>query len=61
MENHKSGKCKICGCTINRPCYNPDWGTCWWINDEENLCSHCYIDEIVNDPQTRHFCKKSEL
>ena len=52
-----SGKCKICGCTLTKPCYHPDWGTCWWADDNQDLCSHCDDDEIKNDPATRHAVK----
>lgn len=35
------GKCKICGCTQDNPCTHPEVGTCWWVNDNQDLCSHC--------------------
>lgn len=35
------GICKICGCTENNACYHPDFGTCFWLNDKRDLCSHC--------------------
>lgn len=31
--------CLQCGCTENDACVHPDFGPCWWV--EENLCSHC--------------------
>ena len=34
-------KCKHCGCTETNACYHPDFGTCWWINDKQDECSHC--------------------
>lgn len=46
--------CQKCGCTDNRPCTHPDHGTCWWIDDNHDHCSHCYIDEIADDPATEH-------
>jgi len=52
------GVCKICGCTDNNACHHPDHGSCFWIDDYHELCSHCYIDEIKNDPSTEHPVKK---
>ena len=34
-------RCKVCGCTENDACYHPDYGTCWWVDENEDLCSHC--------------------
>lgn len=48
------GVCKICGCTDNDPCENPDYGACWWVDDSHELCSHCADKEIYNDPGTVH-------
>ena len=48
------GVCKVCGCTENDPCYHPDHGTCWWVDDTHELCSHCADHEIAEDPQTVH-------
>lgn len=36
------GVCKICGCTWNTPCYTHKEGYCWWIDEKEEICSHCY-------------------
>lgn len=33
--------CRVCGCTDDRACL----GGCWWINDEDDLCSSCAPDE----------------
>ncbi len=49
-----AGTCKICGCTEENPCFHPDYGPCWWTDDEEEICSHCSVDEIKNDPATEH-------
>lgn len=46
------GTCKHCGCTDNTACNHPDYGPCWWIDREHEICSHCYIQEIKNDPAT---------
>lgn len=52
-----TGTCKHCGCTWNNPCHHPDYGTCWWIDDEETICSHCYEEDIKDDPATEHCIK----
>ena len=44
------GTCKICGCTENSACVEVDNGPCWWVDDSEELCSHCVIEEIKNSP-----------
>lgn len=43
----KKGTCRICGCKMDNPCYNPKAGFCWWTDDKETLCSHC--DGILKD------------
>ena len=48
------GTCRICGCTWNNPCYNPKHGTCWWVDDTHELCSHCADRLISEDSDTRH-------
>lgn len=54
------GVCRICGCTEDNPCEHPDHGTCWWVDDDCTLCSHCadlcddLSENICNDPQTEH-------
>lgn len=40
------GVCRVCGCTMENPCYTPDHGYCWWV--EPSLCSHCA--ELCDDP-----------
>lgn len=42
------GTCKQCGCTDNNACVHPDFGSCWWMNEIHNLCSHCV--ELADDP-----------
>lgn len=42
------GVCKLCGCTENSACNHPDFGTCFWVTPEQDLCSHCV--EFKNDP-----------
>ena len=48
------GVCKVCGCTDNDPCFHPDWGMCWWVDETHELCSHCADPEIADDPETSH-------
>ena len=31
---------------------HPLHGPCYWIDDEHEMCSHCYVEEIANDPAT---------
>lgn len=31
--------CKHCGCHKLDACWHPEFGTCWWVNEDE--CSHC--------------------
>ena len=48
------GVCKVCGCTDTDPCYHPDHGNCWWVDDTHELCSHCADKVIADDPATQH-------
>jgi len=50
----KQGICSKCGCTEYNACFHPEHGPCWWLDDEQTLCSHCGIDEIKNDSATEH-------
>lgn len=43
------GICKICGCTDTNACVHPDFGACWWVDDDHELCSHCV--ELPEDPE----------
>lgn len=54
------GVCKVCGCTDNDPCHNPDYGNCWWVDDTHELCSHCADPEIAEDPATVHCINSSD-
>lgn len=55
-----SGVCEVCGCTEEDPCFNPEHNTCWWVNEEHTICSHCADPKIKDDPETVH-CINSEL
>lgn len=48
------GVCRVCGCTDNDPCFHPDYGNCWWHDEERILCSHCADPVIKNSPVTEH-------
>ena len=48
------GRCVVCGCTWDDPCYNPEVGTCWWWDANETVCSHCADKRIFRDPDTDH-------
>ena len=48
------GICKVCGCSMNNPCYNPKHGFCWWNDECETICSHCADETIKNDKETVH-------
>ncbi len=55
------GTCKKCGCTDDNACWHPEHGPCWWVDDNHDLCSHCYIEDWADDPETIHPTdKKSE-
>ena len=40
-KTNTQGICRICGCTWNNACTHPEYGNCWWVDQEETLCSHC--------------------
>ncbi len=46
--------CKICGCTDTDACFHPEFGTCWWMDEEHTICSHCFFKKIYLDPKTKH-------
>lgn len=48
------GVCRICGCTDNDPCFHPDYGMCWWADNEHTICSHCAEEGVKDDPRTKH-------
>ena len=59
QPRYKSGVCRYCGCTDNDPCYNPNYGNCWWVDKEHTICSHCADELIVNDEGTIHCIVRS--
>lgn len=48
------GTCVVCGCTETDPCFTPGIGFCWWADERETVCSHCYHKDIFNNPDTVH-------
>lgn len=44
-------RCRVCGCTWDNACVDPDHGPCWWV--EADLCSHCGEPAIVAGAYTR--------
>lgn len=38
-------RCRICNCTQDHACLDPEHGACWWVEDD--LCSHCGVPAIV--------------
>lgn len=42
------GVCRVCGCTEDNPCYHPTYGTCWWVDEDHTLCSHCAETVMVH-------------
>lgn len=52
LEEIEKGICKECGCTWTTPCVDQKFGPCWWIDKNQDLCSHCYYgfnEEDSND------------
>jgi hypothetical protein len=35
----RSGICRVCGCTEEKPCILED-RTCWWVDKAHTLCSN---------------------
>lgn len=54
------GVCKVCGCTDKDPCFNPEVGYCWWVDDSHELCRHCANRDIYDDPATVHCVNSTE-
>lgn len=48
------GVCKVCGCTMNNPCFSYRYGFCWWPTKDEDICSHCRKQEIKDGPTLIH-------
>lgn len=41
VPEFSGGICNVCDCTEDNACCHSDYGPCWWVDDNENLCSHC--------------------
>lgn len=48
------GRCRVCGCTNDDPCFNPKHGYCGWADEAMTICTHCADKEIADDPETVH-------
>lgn len=48
------GVCRVCGCTESDPCFHPDYGMCWWVDETHELCSHCADPDIADSPDVIH-------
>ena len=44
VEQPIPGVCRICGCTQENPCYHPEHGLCWWVEDDPRV-QHCINDK----------------
>jgi hypothetical protein len=47
---HLSGKCRVCGCTVDRPCLDETGLPCSWIDAEHTLCDN--LDCIARVPMS---------
>lgn len=43
------GTCLKCGCTHERPCEVAPGETCWWVDEQEDLCSGCAARLMATD------------
>lgn len=34
--------CRRCGCKWNTACVDEMYGSCWWVDKNRTLCSHCF-------------------
>jgi hypothetical protein len=60
FASREPGVCRVCGCTEKDPCYNPQYGNCWWYDYNTTLCSHCAEWLIFHDPRTVHCIKSAK-
>ncbi|WP_221413138.1 hypothetical protein [Dysgonomonas sp. 521] len=54
------GECQICGCTETSACYHPDYGNCWWVDENQDLCSHCADASYENSIAAMMLAEKHE-
>ncbi|HEM4766552.1 TPA: hypothetical protein U1045_001557 [Streptococcus suis] len=47
------GTCSSCGCTWNKACFTEEEGACWWVDDTETICSHCYYGFTHHAPMAK--------
>lgn len=45
------GKCTMCGCTDDdcRQCIESSGEPCFWVDNEHQICSRCYIEACERD------------
>lgn len=50
--------CRICGCTWDNACIDEIHGPCWWVDEVETTCSHCYYGwnhrELENEEESNN-------
>lgn len=46
--------CQYCGYTENHACYSAEHGSCWWADENKNLCFHCSTEKLRSDKRIRH-------
>lgn len=54
------GRCRICGCVEEDACVSGELGTCWWVDEDQDLCSHCVEflgDNTIHRPDPRPLTK----
>ena len=58
-EKSKSGVCRVCGCTHEKPCFDPlTMAPCAWTDETETLCTTCQRKE---EREKEHHWEKQNL
>lgn len=48
VDAHKPSACRVCGCTMLKPCIDEGTGeTCAWADEAETLCTRCEATELA--------------
>ena len=45
--------CRRCGCKWNTACVDEKYGSCWWVDKNRTLCSHCFYGFNDESCQTK--------
>ena len=45
--------CRRCGCKWNTACVDEMYGSCWWVDKNRTLCSHCFYGFNDESCQTK--------